>query len=207
MKKLLLTTVLAVATIAAMANPIDRTAAMQKAKSFMQGINPQAQLQTPATPRRAMGNQGQQPYYIFNAENNKGFVIVSGDDRSEEILGYADNGSIDVDNMPDMLKEMLDGFAEELQELDEKGLTMPAATASRAPRRAMSTGRLPIAPLTTSKWSQGAPWTDKLPNHNKGGSTAKPPQGCGICCLSQLVYFWKYLHIRALHMRDPLHPE
>ena len=195
MKKLLLTTVLAVATIAAMANPIDRTAAMQKAKSFMQGINPQAQLQTPATPRKAMGNQVQKPYYIFNAENNKGFVIVSGDDRSEEILGYADHGSIDVDNMPEMLKEMLDGFAEELQELDEKGLTMPAATASRAPRKAMSTGRLPIAPLTTSKWGQGSPWNNLLPNHNKI-NTEKPPQGCGICCLSQMVYFWKYFPVK-----------
>ncbi len=195
MKKLLLTTVLAVATIVAMANPIGRTAAMQKAKDFMQGINPQAQLQTPATPRKAMGNNGSAPYYIFNAENNKGFVIVSGDDRSEEILGYADNGSLDVDNLPEMLQEMLDGFAEELQELDEKGLTMPAPTASRAPRKAMSASRHPIDPLTTSKWSQGLPWTYKLPNHNKGGSTAKPPQGCGICCLSQMVYFWKYLHM------------
>ena len=81
---------MAVATIVAMANPIDRTAAMQKAKSFMQGVNPQAQLQTPATPRKAMGNNGSAPYYIFNAENNKGFVIVSGDDRTPDILGYAD---------------------------------------------------------------------------------------------------------------------
>ena len=56
MKKLLLTTVLALATIVAMANPIGRTAAMQKAQDFMRGINPQAQLQAPATPRKAMGN-------------------------------------------------------------------------------------------------------------------------------------------------------
>lgn len=195
MKKLLLTTVLALATIVAMANPIGRTAAMQKAQDFMRGINPQAQLQAPATPRKAMGNNNSAPYYIFNAEKNKGFVIVSGDDRSEEILGYADNGYIDVNNMPEMLQALLDGFTEQLQELDEKGLTMPAPKASRSPRKAMSTGRQPIAPLTTSKWAQGAPWTDLLPNHNKGGSTAKPPQGCGICCLSQMVYFWKYLRM------------
>ena len=197
MKKLLLTTVLAVATIVAMANPIGRTAAMQKAQDFMRGINPQAQLQAGATPRKAMGNAGSPAYYIFNAENNQGFVIASGDDRSEEILGYADSGSIDVNNMPEMLQAMLDGFVEELKELDEKGIIEAAPTTTRAsgPRKAMSTGRKPIAPLTTSKWSQGAPWTNLLPNHNKGGSTAKPPQGCGICCLSQMVYYWKYLHM------------
>ena len=62
MKKLLLTTVLAVATIVAMANPIGRAAAMQKAQDFMLGINPQAQLQAGATPRKAMGNNGSAPY-------------------------------------------------------------------------------------------------------------------------------------------------
>ena len=66
MKKLLLTTVLAVVTIVAMANPIGRAAAMQKAQNFMRGINPQAQLQAPATPRKAMGNSNSAPYYIFN---------------------------------------------------------------------------------------------------------------------------------------------
>ena len=29
------------------------------------------------------------PYYIFNAEGNGGFVIISGDDRTPEVLGYA----------------------------------------------------------------------------------------------------------------------
>lgn len=194
MKKLLLTTVLAVATIVAMANPIGRTAAMQKAQDFMRGINPQAQLQAGATPRKAMGNNNSAAYYIFNAENNQGFVIASGDDRSEEILGYADSGSIDVNNMPEMLQAMLDGFVEELKELDEMGITAPASTRANGPRKSMATGRKPVNPLTTSIWAQGSPWNDLLPNHNKG-NTEKPPQGCGICCLSQMVYFWKYLHM------------
>ena len=28
------------------------------------------------------------PYYVFNATEGKGFVIVSADERTEEILGY-----------------------------------------------------------------------------------------------------------------------
>ncbi|HEY5592322.1 MAG TPA: Spi family protease inhibitor, partial [Paludibacter sp.] len=31
-------------------------------------------------------------YYIFNIGENNGFVIVSGDDRAKNILGYADSG-------------------------------------------------------------------------------------------------------------------
>ena len=120
----------------------------------MRGINPQAQLQAGATPRKAMGNNGSAPYYIFNAENNQGFVIVSGDDRSEEILGYADEGTINVDNMPEGLQFLLDMFTEELQALGDVGNDESAVSSrSRAPRKSMSSGRHPIAPMTTSLWT------------------------------------------------------
>lgn len=41
-----------------------------------------------------------QPYYIFNKENNKGFIIVSGDDRMPDVLGYTDKGAFDAANTP-----------------------------------------------------------------------------------------------------------
>lgn len=196
MKKLLLTTVLAVATIVAMANPIGRSAAMQKAQDFMRGINPQAQLQAGTTPRKAMGNNGSPAYYIFNADNNQGFVIVSGDDRSEEILGYSDSGTFDVENMPDALSEMLNCFVLELQDLDEAGITETAATAkARAPRKMISTKREPIAPMTKSLWTQGKPFNLGLENDRRKDGTL-PPIGCGICALAQMMYFWQYADMR-----------
>ena len=198
MKKLLLTTVLTLVAVFAMANPVDRTAAMQKAKNFMQGVNPQAQLQTPATSRKAMGDQAQKPYYIFNAEKNQGFVIVSGDDRSEEILGYSDEGHLDVDNMPEGLQYLLDMFTEELQALgDEGNAESTTGSVRRAPRKSMSTGRHPVAPMTTSKWTQGTPFNNKYPKYTGGSNQGKtPPSGCGIIALSQMVYFHKYVNMR-----------
>ena len=196
MKKLLLTTVLAVATIGAMANPIGRTAAMQKAQDFMRGINPQAQLQAGATPRKAMGNNNSAPYYIFNAENNKGFVIVSGDDRSEEILGYADEGSLDPDNLPDGLQFLLEDFTDQLANLDAAGITKPASTASRGPRKVMSTSRHPVKPLTTSKWGQTSPYWDLLPTMTAGDEMGRRPYtGCGQTATAQMLYYWKYAHM------------
>ena len=183
MKKLLLTTVLAVATIVAMANPIGRAAAMQKAQNFMRGINPQAALQTPATPRRAMGNQSEKPYYIFNAENNQGFVIVSGDDRSEEILGFSDKGFIDVDNLPDGLQTMLDIFEDDLQKLDEQGYTntVDAQVSSNSRRKSLSVPREPIAPLIKTYWTQESPFVDMM---------AEDVVGCQRIASAQLLYYW-----------------
>ncbi len=183
MKKLLLTTVLAVATIVAMANPIGRTAAMQKAQNFMRGINPQAALQTPAIPRRAMGNQSEKPYYIFNAENNQGFVIVSGDDRSEEILGFSDKGFLDVDNLPDGLQTMLDTFEEDLQKLDEQGYTntVDAQVSSNSRRKSLSVPREPIAPLIKTYWTQESPFVDMM---------TEDVVGCQRIASAQLLYYW-----------------
>ena len=183
MKKLLLTTVLAVAMIVAMANPIGRTAAMQKAQNFMQGINPQAQLTTGNTARKAMGTQNEKPYYIFNAENNQGFVIVSGDDRSEEILGFSDKGSLDVDNLPDGLQTMLDIFEDDLQKLDELGYTntVDAQTASNSRRKSVSVAREPIAPLIKTYWTQESPFVDMM---------AEEVVGCQRIASAQLLYYW-----------------
>ena len=190
MKKLLLTTVLAVVTIVAMANPIGRAAAMQKAQNFMRGINPQAQLQAPATPRKAMGNSNSAPYYIFNAENNKGFVIVSGDDRSEEILGYADEGAIDMNNIPDGLQDLLDGFEDDLKLLDEAGITEPLEKeCARGPRKVVANGREPVAPLLTSTWTQGTPYNDQLPTLNNGNHAVT---GCVATAIAQVMNYWKY---------------
>lgn len=49
-----------------------------------------------------------QPYYIFNKVDNRGFIIVSGDDRMPDVLGYTDSGSFDAANLPDGFKFMLE---------------------------------------------------------------------------------------------------
>ena len=190
MKKLLLTTVLAVATIVAMANPIGRTAAMQKAQDFMRGINPQAQLQAPATPRKALGANNSPIYYIFNAENNQGFVIVSGDDRMEEVLGYSDTGSLDLDNLPVGLQDLLDLYVSDMKALDDAGLTEPMQQTSSGPRKAISSGRTAVAPLIETHWNQGSPFCDSIPKLDTGDYAGESVAvGCSNVCIAQIMYY------------------
>ena len=44
------------------------------------------------------------PYYVFNTNDDNGFVIVSGDDRTAEILAYSDNGRFNADEIPDNMR-------------------------------------------------------------------------------------------------------
>ena len=47
--------------------------------------------------------------YIFNIED-KGFYIVSADDRARPILAYSDEGAIDVNNIPSSMNYYLNYF-------------------------------------------------------------------------------------------------
>ena len=48
-------------------------------------------------------------YYIFNTGD--GFVIVAGDDRAEQILGYGDD-ELDMNDIPCCMQFMLDSYKE-----------------------------------------------------------------------------------------------
>ena len=99
-KNLTIIVVLLLAVVSVFAAPISREEARQKAVSFLkqQGglrqLTPVADGQRLSRQRRAAANQSTE-YYIFNIGTHEGFVIVSGDDRTEPILGYADTGDFD----------------------------------------------------------------------------------------------------------------
>ena len=198
MKKTLMTLAALVMTLTVAAHPIGKQAALNVAKAFMQEVNPSATIQTTAV-RRAPGINGSsdaQPYYVFNAENNQGFVIVAGDDRSEEILGYSDEGSFDCDNVPEALADMLKGFVEDLGVLDNLGLTEPDIQMNKAPRKAVSVARRPIAPLLKSLWDQGPPWWNFTPTYyDDYGRQQHGYVGCLGTAMTQIIYFWKYLNL------------
>ena len=62
--------------------------------------------------------QEAQPFYIFNSHTpDNGFVIISGDDRAQRILGYSDSGSFDADNIPPQLADLLKQYAEQISSI------------------------------------------------------------------------------------------
>ena len=59
-------------------------------------------------------------YYVFNMDKaNSGFVIVSGDDRMEPVLGYCPTGSFDSADIPDGLRWLLNAYTGRLAALQE----------------------------------------------------------------------------------------
>ena len=57
---------------------------------------------------------GEQPaYYVFNDRRGQGFVIVAGDDRMGDILGYSNEGCFHPDDMSPAMTEWLERMEHE----------------------------------------------------------------------------------------------
>jgi len=97
--------------------------------------------------------------YVFNVAADGGFVIVSNDDATTPILGFSDNGAIDVKNMPDNMRAWLQGYADEIAWRNAH----PAVKASRVMRREGTAVKTAIAPLLTTTWNQDAPYNNLCP--------------------------------------------
>ena len=171
-------------------NPIDKEKALQKASAFMKskGMSKELKLVTPDNTSHKLYGVGTTPneaFYVFNCDKG-GFVIVSGSDNTEDILGYSDSGVFSLENMPENLKSWFDGYAEEIQWVESRTTyhTLPSNKAQEPPKLSKKA----ITPLLTSKWDQWDPYNLKCPVIE--GSHA--PTGCGATAIAQILYYHKW---------------
>ena len=102
-----------------MAAPVYPSQARQVAQAFLREKGKTVNAIDMPHKGRAMAKQANAVYYVFNNGENDGFVIVSGDDRTEQVLGYSLDGHFDGGNIPENLKWVLDGYERQISHLQE----------------------------------------------------------------------------------------
>ena len=172
MRKLTLTLIAVVISLTMSAKEVTEQQALLKAQRFMQG----KQLRTRNLHRAASAKSNS--YYVFNAESNGGFVIVSGDDRTEEILGYSDKGTFRMEQMPDNVKTWLAFYEQSIKSLEGQ---QSQKVTNRAPRPV-------IAPLIKTQWDQYSPYNLQCPMD--GGELSLT--GCVATALAQVMYYHRW---------------
>ena len=173
--------------LAVFAGEVNETDARKHAVSFLATRGKQLSAKSPlklsVRGRRQRGTAvGPAAYYVFNVPGADGFVIVSGDDRTETILGYADEGSLTEDGMPDGLRYLLDGYAEQVAWLDSHPEAVSATPLMTA------AVRTPIAPLVQTHWNQGTPYNNNCPVI----SETRTVTGCVATSMAQLMYYHQW---------------
>lgn len=160
--------------LGAYAQPISEQEALQKAQQFLQGkniVSPQGHL------RRAAKAHPYKHLYLFNAEDNGGFVIVSGDSRAREILAYSEEGSLDYGEMPDNMKWWLGLY-------DETIANIPADSAPIEETSQRRASKADVSPMMSYSWSQNYPYNYYCPQNCIAG--------CVPVAMAQILAFWGY---------------
>ena len=191
MKKLYVFVLSVIAVLAANAEPVSRSEALQKARQFMPGKQFNAN-QAFSRSKRVMADK--EPFYIFNAEEG-GFVVISGDDRTVPVIGYSEKGQLLQDDMPDNLRNWLEGYAEQLQAI-ENGEATPALPRSAKVTRGVS-AKPAIAPLIKTTWNQSGPYSLRTPtythkNYNNEDVTEHTVTGCVATALAQVMNYYQW---------------
>ena len=179
MKRIFTFLLIVFAYLTASAENVSEQQALQKAQQFMKS---KQFIQSPVKTRRQSSssqiaeNAG---YYVFNVENNGGFVIVAGDDRMTEILGYSEKGNVNIDSIPEQMKWLLDGY----QTIYKK-----VSTSSANAPKVRRTTRASIEPLLTTEWGQGNPYNEMCPMIGNERCVA----GCVATAMAQVVNYYRW---------------
>ena len=157
MKRLTLSLLTLCFALTMTAEPISKQTALYTAQNYMLAKGKQIKNVPTSTRARAkaaqQGNDWDDAFYVFNTDNDGGYVIVSSDDRVEPILGYVDQGSFDPDNIPENMRTMLQMYADEIHYIVRNDI--PKDDPRIRKRNKVAGTRHSVGELLTTRWNQG----------------------------------------------------
>ena len=158
----------------AQADPVDRRQAATVARHYLSHPVP---IAAPAV-RGAV--DGEAPaYHLFVGKDEQRFVIVSGESRMNEVVGYGRLTTGNAASLPPQVHALLQQYTETVRQV--RAGQAPAATAPKNLRRY-------VEPLIDAQWGQSYPYNSKTPR--VGG---KPTYtGCVATAAAQFLYFYKW---------------
>lgn len=209
MRKGLLIVIAVLCSMLAQAEGVGREAAMRTAAAFLQGKGltmSRATMAARAPRRNASGAADAACYYVFNADGGRGYVIVSGDDRTVPVLGYSLTGSYNPDSIPENMRAWLQGYADQIEALDEQKTSsavtdrssetksgaqdddMDALAPAPDASSRMNAPKAAISPLITSKWYQDRPYCMRCPVVGDYYCYS----GCVATAMAQVMYYHRW---------------
>ena len=188
MKKTLFLTVMALVCMQAFAANVDRMTAQSTATDFLISRSVNGRIMTPEPAIKWTyevkngDNAALNAYYVVNTD--RGFVIVAGDDRANEILGYGDAPLTDMSNLPENMKFWLDYYKRQMEYLQAH----PGLQVEKSSLR--TNLGVTVAPMLEAMWNQGYPYYSQCPMIQSASVRAQT--GCAATSLAQVFYKWKY---------------
>lgn len=201
MKKTLVFLIVALLGLTTFAKPVDLNTARRVAENFWQN---ETTGEAAGKTVQRIGNSnfieisnrlGVSEMYVFNCEDNHGFVIVAADDIASPILGYSTINGIDREGrLPENLRWWLQGYAREISEAREAGYR-PSEETTAEWKNLINGTPAPKAPgaknvdaLIQTHWDQDSPFNNLCPLDNGSRSMT----GCVATAMAQVMRYWNW---------------
>lgn len=199
MKKdlLLLLSLMLLLSVSAIAGPrsYQQAKAIAQRQAAMLGIEMDAEVaaSAKAAPRMSVSSAVSPSatcYYVFANGEDKGFTIVSGDDRMPEVVGYSAQGTYDPDHLPANYVGFMKAYQETVEALLKGDAQVSGGLAEARQWRAERAGTAAVAPLLGGiKWNQRAPYNNMCPLYD---GTNRSVTGCVATAMAQVMMYHQY---------------
>lgn len=137
-------------------------------------------------------------YYIFNINDNKGFIIISADDEVYPILGYSKKGHYteDISDKAPAFIDWMDFYKQQIYFVKENNLKGTDDIKSEwkkytykkfLPEKSIKDA----GPLITTEWNQDCYYNGQCPAAS-GGPCGHVLAGCVACTMAQIMKFHNY---------------
>jgi len=185
MKRLLFIIALAASTVCSLqAAQVGEAAAREVATRFFMSQTPRLTARGGAASMRLSYTAEQDRFYVYDRGNAGGFVVVAGDDRIPQVLGYSEVGDFSATAMPAAVKYWVEAMSSQIAYLQSHG-NVPA----HQPARRVA----PVAPLLKTQWSQEEPYNNYCPTYvSSSGDTLRSVTGCVATAVAQVMNYYKW---------------
>lgn len=176
----------------ALGNPVDLNKARTIAASFVaqkQGTGLQSKAPQQVRLNQVTGYTGDH-LYVFNISNG-GFVIISGDDVAQPVLGYSATGSIPNGDIPDNVKSWFDRYSDEIQTAIDSNYTQSEEVARQWANLSIRLNNIVVVgPLLTTAWNQAPLYNNYCPYDST--KNERTVTGCVATGMAQVINYWEY---------------
>ena len=138
-------------------------------------------------------------YYIFNAEKNQGFVLVSATYNRPPIVGFSHYGNFDADHLPPALGELLDEYENRTdiraapgKEKDQYKQLWDQYAGTSLKAASSNEEEIPVVgPLLRSRWDQGCYYNMLCPEDSEG-PCGHVRVGCVAVAMAQIMNYYEF---------------
>lgn len=172
MRKILLLAFWLVLCVSLYAENINQQRALRRAIAAFCGQSPVKLVKS--------GGGDKPAYYVYHADRQeKGFVIVSGEE-SDDVIAYSEHGDFAPDDIPEHIAAWLKSYEEQVEALRSRKAAVYHTAAVYDE----------IQPLIKTRWNQIAPYNNMVPSFSYQGVTYQCATGCVATAMAQILKYW-----------------